>query len=399
MPRSGTGVYTLPSPQNPVYGGETILAADVNATNSDIADALTHSVATDGQSTITANIPMNNHKLTGLAAGTSPGDATVYEQLPTDAGFKNKIINGNFDIWQTGITQNSAGYGTADLWYVEMSGSSQTVTQQIFALGQTSVPNNPKYYKEHAVTLDSAAGSYAMTLQRIESVLTLSGKSAMLSFWAKASASLSMSIELVQNFGTGGSPSAIITGISVTKIALTTSWTKFSLPVTLPSISGKTLGTNNNDFLGVNFWFDAGSTFNTRTSSLGHQTGTFDISQVQLEEGTIATAFEQTPYQQILALCQRYLVKILPCRVFEWWLTATVGAHYIIPVAFPVQMRAAPTIFDATSPIVTSLNLVLPFNAASQNGFTIKWVTYTGVAQNGSVVYNAFDYYLADAQL
>ena len=87
---------------------------------------------------------------------------------------------------------------------------------------------------------------------------------------------------------------------------LTTSWQKFTVTVNIPSISGKTLGSNNDDFLGLYFWLDAGSDYNSRTNSLGQQSGTFDIAQVQLEAGSVATPFEMRPIGTELALCQRY---------------------------------------------------------------------------------------------
>jgi hypothetical protein len=76
----------------------------------------------------------------------------------------------------------------------------------------------------------------------------------------------------------------------------------------VPSISGKTLGTDNNLSI-CNIWFDAGSDFNARTDSLGQQSGTFEIAQVQLEPGPVATPFEQRPIGTELALCQRYYEK------------------------------------------------------------------------------------------
>ncbi|MGC5808680.1 hypothetical protein [Ralstonia pseudosolanacearum] len=64
-----------------------------------------------------------------------------------------------------------------------------------------------------------------------------------------------------------------------------------------------------NDYLAVLFWFDAGSNFNARTNSLGQQTGTFDIAQVQLEAGVAATPFELRPWAAETLLCQRYYQK------------------------------------------------------------------------------------------
>jgi hypothetical protein len=145
--------------------------------------------------------------------------------------------------------------------------------------------------------------------QKIEGVSTLAGQTVTLSFWAKADSNKSIATEFVHNFGTGGSPSTAITGIQVVTHNLTASWQKFTATVAIPSISGKTIGSDNNDYISFAFWFDAGSDYNSRTNLLGQQSGTFDIAQVQLEEGTVATPFEHRPIGVELSLCQRYFEK------------------------------------------------------------------------------------------
>jgi hypothetical protein len=82
MSRNGSGTYSLPA-GNPVVTGTIISSTWANNTLSDIGTALTQSIAVDGQSPITANIPFNNHKATGLAAGTASGDAIMYGQSGT----------------------------------------------------------------------------------------------------------------------------------------------------------------------------------------------------------------------------------------------------------------------------------------------------------------------------
>jgi len=235
------------------------------------------------------------------------GDSAVPSR---SMNFRNKIINGNFDIWQRGTSQTNSGYGSVDRWQNSHSvASTKTASQQAFTVGQTEVPGNPKYYLRNVVTTGGGAGDTASTQSRVEGVESLSGKTATLSFWAKADSNKSIATEFVQYFGSGGSPSAAVNSIGVTTHNLTTSWQKFTATVSIPSISGKTIGSDGNDYLRLQFWFDSGSTYSARNNSLGNQSGTFDIAQVQVEEGSVPTPFEHRPYGIELSLCQRYYQK------------------------------------------------------------------------------------------
>jgi len=255
--------------------------------------------------------------------------------------FRNKIINGNFDIWQRGTSQTSSGYGSADRWQNYHSGSTKTASQQAFTVGQTDVPGNPKYYLRNVVSSVAGSGNRVVVTQKIEGVSTLAGQTATLSFWAKADSNKSIATEFKQDFGTGGSPSSGLAAIGATTHNLTTSWQKFTATFSIPSISGKTIGSNGNDRFELLVWFDAGSDWNSRTNSLGQQSGTFDIAQVQLEEGEVATPFEHRPYSLELNLCQRYFEKV------EYSVGAVAGSVSTrstrFPFRFAVNKRATPT--------------------------------------------------------
>src|SRR5512146_1890501 len=80
MPFS-SGTFSLITPGNPVVTGTTISSSWANNTLTDIASGLSTCVLKDGTQTITANLPMSNFKITGLAAGASAGDSLRYEQL------------------------------------------------------------------------------------------------------------------------------------------------------------------------------------------------------------------------------------------------------------------------------------------------------------------------------
>ena len=225
------------------------------------------------------------------------------------AGRKNAIINGNFDIWQRGVSQTLSGYGSDDRWYNYNVGTTKVASQQTFTLGQTDVPNNSKYYSRTVVTSVAGAANLCNKVQRLEGVNSFSGETVMVSFYAKADAAKDIAVEFRQVFGTGGSPSADV-NITPQTITLSTAWQKFTVAFTISSVSGKKLGSNGDDYLQLGFWFDAGSNYDARTDTLGQQSGTFDIAQVQIEKGSVATEFERRPIGQELELCKRYFERL-----------------------------------------------------------------------------------------
>ena len=284
--------------------------------------------------------------------------AQVADDLIVQRDFrgKNELINGNFDEWQRGTSQIGSGYKSADRWRMSNTTSTFASSKQLFSIGQSDVPNNPESFHRTVVTSNIDADAQVQILQKIEGVRALAGQTATISFWAKADSSNNLAVEMSQGFGTGGSPSADVIAIVAQKIALTTSWQKFTVEATIPSISGKSLGTDNNDFLRLAFWLDAGSNLDARTDSLGQQSGTYDIAQVQLEEGTVATDFEQRHISQELALCQRYYLPVSPQGAFvERSTTAGTGRELCV-ISFPVEMRVEPTVTELTAPTYDNCN-------------------------------------------
>ena len=291
------------------------------------------------------------------------------------AGLRNAIINGNFDFWQRGTSFTLTEYG-ADRWINNRGGTTATHSRQPFTVGQTAVPNEPTYFCRTVVSTVAGAGNFAGLFQHIEDVRTFAGQQVTVSFWAKVDATKNIAVELTQDFGTGGSPSAEVTTIGTTKVSIGTSWQKVTVTATMPSISGKTLGTNNDHSLDLFIWFDAGSTFNARTDSLGQQSGTFDIAQVQIERGPIATPFERRPIGQELALCQRYF----HAGGFYGWSYVTGASNVrVASVYFATQMRVSPSI------------LFLSASGSNANGQTVEGLTpknfgiFTGALAPGNV--------------
>jgi hypothetical protein len=110
MARNGSGTYVLPS-GNPVVTGTTITTNWANTTLSDVATALTGSVASDGQTPMTGALQMNNNKVTGLANGTANTDAATVGQISTP-----NITGGSIDGTPIGnVSPSTARFTTLDV--------------------------------------------------------------------------------------------------------------------------------------------------------------------------------------------------------------------------------------------------------------------------------------------
>ena len=232
-----------------------------------------------------------------LLIGTGSGDQT-----------RNYIINGDFYYDQrycsTSSSKNSRtgtmdGY-MLDRWYYYWDETNVTGTdiyRDEFTLGQTDVPGDPKYYHTLDFTSVAGDGTAIQLAQRIESVRSLAGKKVGVSFYAKGDSAFQIGIRFNQHFGTTGSPSSdnLMTQQSIN---LSTSWHKYELQFDIDSIAGKTLGTDDNDYLELRFNLPVNATF------------IFDLANVMVCEGNpkpFRLAGEDHATE--LALCQRYYEK------------------------------------------------------------------------------------------
>jgi hypothetical protein len=299
---------------------------------------------------------------------------------------KNRIINGDFGIWQRGTSLVGAGY-LADRFQSVVTTTTVTQSQQAFTAGSAPVAGYESQYFYRAVTVTGGtAGSRALVQQPIEDVRTFAGQTATVSFWAKAaSGTPKIGVELAQVFGSGGS--AAVTGIGAAAVTISTSWTRYTVTASVPSISGKTIGTGSS--LNLVLWVDAGSDFAARASSIGNQSGTFDIWGVQIEYGSKATPFETASGgspQAELAMCQRYYQRITPTASGQNYGVGYVASNAgSLLIGFPVEMRTRPTALEqsgtATDYTVlqasgaTVLNAVPTFTSSTTYNIRVNFPT------------------------
>ena len=94
MSLDGNGTYQPPAPQFPAIPNTVIYADDFNQIILDIATALSTAIFRDGQAAFTADQSMGSHKLTNLANGVNPQDATTVLQVFTDPVFVATTLQG-----------------------------------------------------------------------------------------------------------------------------------------------------------------------------------------------------------------------------------------------------------------------------------------------------------------
>jgi len=108
MSRNGTGTYNLPA-GNPVVTGTVIASTWANSTLTDIASALTGSVAADGQTPMTGDLDLNTNKILNLDPGTVAGNAIEYDQFVAATTTNVNITGGSINGTSIGETTRSSG--------------------------------------------------------------------------------------------------------------------------------------------------------------------------------------------------------------------------------------------------------------------------------------------------
>lgn len=305
------------------------------------------------------------------------------------AGFRNKIINGNFTVWQRGTSLASA-FWLADRWQWTANGSGGVAetSRQLFTPGQTAVPGEPAHFLRVGFTTARTGQTFNVLRQKIESVRTLAGKTATLTFYALSSeGDFTLTTILQQNFGSGDSPSSTVT-IEAGSHTISNGWQRFNVVLSIPSIAGKTIGSDGNDALDLQFGLPVNSTARLR------------IARVSLVEGDASAdpdPFASRHPAQELALCQRYFWRGLGGASFNQFTTGT-GQAVSWHIGFPVTMRAEPTLSNsglASGGSWSTLNFSIP----TKDGGRLIGANSTSGNSTANITIDSGGYLEADAEL
>lgn len=245
------------------------------------------------------------------------------------AGLRNRIINGNMAVSQrngataTAVGSTAAAAYNVDRWQAFRTAGAVGATSQGQQL--TGLTGGPSLFtKVQRNNADaSTAVIYLATSLETGNIRDLQGKTVTLSFWlATVGAATTNGVVAAINQGTGSDgnffagftgPTAVVTSGALSAA----SWTKFSITGTVAS---------NATQLGVVFSW-------TPTGTAG-ASDYFGVTGVQLELGSVATPFEERPYQLEELLCYRYFELVSGIAKT----TANFG------IAMKVTKRAIPTV-------------------------------------------------------
>ena len=252
---------------------------------------------------------------------------------PFFTGFKNRIINGDFSVWQRGTSFSSTGY-TADRWRYD------TDTDDSVSISKTNTTGSESFTAQSYASIALTAGTtgnFNKFSTRLEFPKLYFGKTVTLSFWAKASVATNITAKIAFNFS-GTEYNAVSSAASIG-----TTWQRHTVTFTLGTPSGFT--ESGSDYLDVALLLPVNTTV------------TIDVANVQLEEGDTVTDFEFVSYDIQLLRCMRYYEKgytYIECPV-----GSTAAKITGITTRFINAKRSSPTITasdGSTSGTITRYN-------------------------------------------
>lgn len=272
----------------------------------------------------------------GFAVNTSTGTVTGTQSSLMER--RQALINGDFRVWTRGTSftpaANTETY-TADMWSINIGvGATASLVRATFSAGLTNPPGNPSFFYRYLPTVGSTTQPF--TQQKVLDVHTFSNQTVTFSAYLYClTGTINVTPQFVQNFGTGGSPSANVTTTLPPYTVNSSLFSRFSSTVTIPSISGKTFGTNDQtSYLAVQLLYPTG---------IVTETG---IADAQLELGSTVTPYRRRPINVELEDCQYFHQRMSADVASQNWASgfnkSTTVALGTVP--FLRQMRGIPMV-------------------------------------------------------
>ena len=138
MSFNGSGTFQINTAGQPVVAGTVITATAFNALTADLATGLSTCITKDGQTTVTANLPMGGNKLTGLGAGTLGTDSARLSQV--QGGVTSLLGVSGIDTISGSGSPQVTSYATGQMfWFVASGTNTGATTLNIDSLGAKNI--------------------------------------------------------------------------------------------------------------------------------------------------------------------------------------------------------------------------------------------------------------------
>lgn len=139
MPRNGAGAYNLPA-GNPVAPNTPIQSTWANSTLQDLGAAITGSLAKDGQTTPSANLPMGSFRHTGVGNATARSHYAAAGQVQDFAFSWAGTAGGTADALTLSPTPGISAYANGQIfWFVPASANTGAATVSISSLAKKAI--------------------------------------------------------------------------------------------------------------------------------------------------------------------------------------------------------------------------------------------------------------------
>lgn len=185
--------------------------------------------------------------------------------------FQNHLMNGQFRFWYKTLYEplTATPLEIAPYWTFQKSNASaiDKITINRLNLGDAT-EGSPIYEVNYICTSQGAGELYKDFIQKISDVRTFEQSNITLSGQFYSDSAKSIGVYLRQNFGTGGSPSPQI-DLPIETFNLTGGFRekKYGHKF-VPSVGGKTLGTNGDDYIAIVIRMPLDSTCNIKFTNL-----------------------------------------------------------------------------------------------------------------------------------
>jgi len=376
-----------------------------------------------GATTSIDSISLNGGPLAGFRNLAINGNFDIWQRGTTNTGTVGVV--GPFrvsDRWASGINPSAPSYSPSGSFTVSQRNCTSTEFSYFNASFYQRLTHTNVNFGTNLNTLVNDSASSVLAIQGIENAFSVLGKTLTLSFWARASTSTKILSE--QQIHSLTSP--VWTPTICKTFDLTTTWQKFTHTYTMPTYSQVIAAGYNPSTVDVSLtnptytpigesatlplvdwlfqidikpawslseWRRHGNAYSgsrpsgfegteqtlTEMQNMNNSfiaNGYYDIAQIQLEPGPVASSFELRPRTIERKLCERYYYSASG-QGYWFFPASTNDPNGKCNVMFKQSMRIVPT---CTATVSSSGTPSVTFDSVTTDGVTIALQSWGNLA-------------------